>query len=159
MRRFYMRRWPWWSPVRWLPGAVLFGGLLVLSVIAARDALAHGLQYDLAAFAAGTVVASVATASARPRSRMGPLLLGTGSIVAAVGLAGLFAFGLIWQGFVAFCVLIACAVAPVVIKAVWPLRAMTDDEARAYLTRYRAWRITRTPPDRLGRILWWMLKI
>lgn len=151
----YMRRWPWWSPVRWLPAVALFGGLLYLSVVAARDALAEGLRWDLVMFGAGTVVASVALAVGRPRSRLGPLVFSLGGIVAAMGLAGLFESGLIWQGFVAFCVVIICIGAPVMFKVLWPLRMMTDDEAQAYLGQLRAWRRSRahTPQSRLVRLI------
>lgn len=71
----YMQRWPWWSPVRLLAGAMMLG-LLVLGLIAARDALARGLQVYLAAFTIGTLLVTVVVAIGRPQLRFGPLLFG-----------------------------------------------------------------------------------
>jgi hypothetical protein len=135
-----LRRWPWWSPVRWRPATVLFGGLLFLSVIAARDAFARGLQWALATFAIGTILASAPGALARQYTRLGLLLFSAGSVIAAFGLVGLFESGLIWQGFVAFLMLLVCVTTSMVVRAVWPMRTMTSDEAQAYVAQVRAWR-------------------
>ena len=99
-------------------------------------------------FVVGTLV--VATAAWFYPHRDAVAALTVGAIPVAVSLAKALEVGLVWEPFVAFCLLVAAAAIPACVSILWwPLRKLSYEERRDVLRQ-----VLELPYDERMRIFW-----